>query len=327
MRAMIMEAARQPLTGREIPDPVPEQGQIRLRVLACAVCRTDLHILDGELTSPKLPLILGHQIVGRIEQLGASVNEFELGNRIVVPWLGWTCGHCKFCLSGRENLCPRGRFTGYTIDGGYAEMTVADARFCFRLPDKYEDAAAAPLVCAGLIGYRSLQRAGNPRLIGIYGFGAAAHIIAQVAQHQGRRIFAFTRPDDSAGQEFALALGSEWAGAATDEPPEKLEAAIIFAPAGELVPVALQRLDRGGTVVCGGIHMSDIPSFPYSALWQERSIVSVANLTRRDATDFLEVAARIPIRTATTQYRLADANRALADLRHGRVRGAAVLIP
>jgi propanol-preferring alcohol dehydrogenase len=327
MRAMVFESARRPLVCRNVPDPTSAAGQLRIRVLACAVCRTDLHVVDGELPDPKLPLIPGHEIVGKIDLLGDGVTGFKIGDRVGIPWLGWSCGECKFCRSGRENLCPRAKFTGYTIDGGYAEMTVADARFCFPIPKAYEDVAAAPLLCAGLIGFRSLRKAGVAVRIGIYGFGAAAHIITQVARHQGRKIFAFTRPGDTAAQKFALTMGADWAGGADEQPPEKLEAAIIFAPAGELVPTALKSLELGGVVVCGGIHMSDIPSFPYADLWLERSIVSVANLTREDALQFLELAPKVPVRTHTQRYALADANRALSDLRSGNLSGAAVLVP
>ena len=327
MRAMVLESVRQPLAMRDVADPVPGPDQIRLRILACAVCRTDLHVVDGELPDPKVPLIPGHEIVGRIESLGDDVTVFSVGDRVGVPWLGWTCGECQFCRSGRENLCLRARFTGYTIDGGYAELTVADARFCFPIPKSYGDVQAAPLLCAGLIGFRCLRKAGDARRIGIYGFGAAAHIIAQVARHQGRKIFAFTRPDDLQAQKFALTMGADWAGGANDSPPDKLDAAIIFAPAGELVPIALHSMERGGVVVCGGIHMSDIPSFRYADLWQERVILSVANLTRQDAIEFLEIAPQVPVRTETRQYGLTDANQALADLRSGNLTGAAVLVP
>jgi alcohol dehydrogenase, propanol-preferring len=325
MRAMILESPRQPLTCCQVPLPVPGPGQLLLRVTTCAVCRTDLHVLDGELPNPKLPLIPGHEIVGRIEKLGDDVREFRIGERIGVPWLGWTCGECKFCRTDRENLCERARFTGYTLDGGYAEFTVADARFCFRIPDAYDDISAAPLLCAGLIGYRSLRMTGDAQRVGIYGFGAAAHIVAQVAHHQGRKVFAFTRPGDTVAQRFALAMGADWAGGSDELAPEKLEAAIIFAPIGALVPIALRGLERGGIVVCGGIHMSDIPSFPYADLWQERSIRSVANLTRRDAVEFLEIAPRIPVTTETRTYPLAEANEALEALRSGKLSGAAVL--
>ena len=305
--------------------PSPGAGELLVRVTACAVCRTDLHVVDGELPNPKLPLVPGHEIVGRIEKLGEGVGNFQIGERVGIPWLGWTCGECKFCRSSQENLCERARFTGYTIDGGYAEFTVADARFCFRIPDAYDDVAAAPLLCAGLIGYRSLRKTGNAQRIGIYGFGAAAHIVTQVARHQGRKVFAFTRPGDAKAQSFALRMGAEWAGGSDTPPPERLDAAIIFAPAGDLVPAALRALERGGVVVCGGIHMSDIPSFPYADLWQERHICSVANLTRRDAVEFLEMAPRIPVKTETRIFPLAQANEALEALRSGKLSGAAVL--
>ena len=327
MRAMLLESVGRPLLLRNVPDPVPGPDQLRIRILACAVCRTDLHVMDGELPNPKLPLVPGHEIVGRIDMLGSADEGFQLGDRVGVPWLGWTCGECKFCRSGRENLCLRARFTGYTIDGGYAEMAIADARYCFRVPQSYSDVDAAPLLCAGLIGFRCLRKAGDAGCIGIYGFGAAAHIIAQVARHQGRKIFAFTRPGDVQAQKFALTMGADWAGNSNDKPPEKLEAAIIFAPAGELVPTALRSLERGGVVVCGGIHMTDIPSFPYADLWLERTIVSVANLTRQDAIEFLDLAPRVPVRTQTKRFDLADANQALEDLRSGNLSGAAVLVP
>ena len=327
MRAMLLESVGRPLLLRNVPDPMPGPDQLRIRILACAVCRTDLHVMDGELPNPKLPLVPGHEIVGRIDMLGSAVEGFQLGHRVGVPWLGWTCGECKFCRSGRENLCLRARFTGYTIDGGYAEMAIADARYCFRVPQSYSDVDAAPLLCAGLIGFRCLRKAGDAGCIGIYGFGAAAHIIAQVARHQGRKIFAFTRPGDVQAQKFALTMGADWAGNSNDKPPEKLEAAIIFAPAGELVPTALRSLERGGVVVCGGIHMTDIPSFPYADLWLERTIVSVANLTRQDAIEFLDLAPRVPVRTQTKRFDLADANQALEDLRSGNLSGAAVLVP
>jgi propanol-preferring alcohol dehydrogenase len=290
------------------------------------VCRTDLHITDGELNEPELPLIPGHEIIGVVEKIGKEATRFKLGDRVGVPWLGWTCGHCEFCVSGRENLCDQARFTGYTLDGGYAEYAVADPRFCFAIPDSYSDAEAAPLLCAGLIGYRSLVKAGQGKRLGIYGFGAAAHIIAQVAKFQNREIYAFTRPGDEAAEKFALGLGAVWAGSSSEPPPVKLDAAIIFAPAGELVPQALRGLKKGGTVVCGGIHMTDIPSFPYSILWQERSICSVANLSRRDAEEFLPLAARIPVRTEVQTFPLERANEALEKLRSGQVNGAAVLL-
>ncbi len=306
-----------------IPEPGPDQAL--LRVHACGICRTDLHILDGELTHPKLPLIPGHQIVGTIVSTGTRVDTVGEGQRVGIPWLGWTCGACRYCRSGRENLCDQARFTGYDIDGGYAEYAVADARFCFPIPDAFGDLAAAPLLCAGLIGYRALTIAGEGERIGFFGFGAAAHILVQVASHQGRRVFAFTRPGDRAGQEFALSLGAQWAGDTSTTPPEELDAAIIFAPAGELVPAALRMTAKGGTVVCAGIHMSDIPSFPYEILWGERTVRSVANLTRKDGEEFLQLAPRVPVRTEVTVYDLLQANEALAALRTGTLKGAGVL--
>jgi alcohol dehydrogenase, propanol-preferring len=326
MRAMLFEKAGQPLHSAELPVPQAGAGHVLIRVRACAVCRTDLHIIDGELNEPELPLIPGHEIIGVVEKIGKEATRFKLGDRVGVPWLGWTCGHCEFCVSGRENLCDEARFTGYTLDGGYAEYAVADPRFCFAIPDSYSDAEAAPLLCAGLIGYRSLVKAGQGKRLGIYGFGAAAHIIAQVAKFQNREIYAFTRPADKAAEKFALGLGAVWAGSSSEPPPVKLDAAIIFAPAGELVPQALRGLKKGGTVVCGGIHMTDVPSFPYSILWQERSICSVANLSRRDAEEFLPLAARIPVRTEVQTFPLERANEALEKLRSGQVNGAAVLL-
>ena len=324
---MVFAKVGEPLELAQVKTPVAGEGQLLVRVLACAVCRTDLHIIDGELPNPKLPLILGHEIVGTVESLGANVSGFKPGQRIGIPWLGWTCGECTYCNSGRENLCPKAHFTGYTIDGGFAEFTVADARFCFPVPDTFGDADAAPLFCAGLIGFRSLRKTGDAKRIGIYGFGAAAHIVAQVARFQEREIFAFARPNDKSAQEFARRLGAKWAGGSDEMPPCKLDAAIIFAPLGNLVPAALRALDRGGVVVCGGIHMSDIPSFPYSDLWEERAICSVANLTRRDGEEFLALASRIPVVTETTSYRLEEANEALHALRSGTLTGAAVLVP
>lgn len=326
MRAMVLQEARQPLQLMEMPKPEPGPTQLQIQVRACAVCRTDLHVIDGELTQPKLPLIPGHEIVGRVTAVGAEATNFKIGDRVGVPWLGWTCGECKFCRSGRENLCENARFTGYTLDGGYAEYTVADYRFCFPIPASYSDAEAAPLLCAGLIGYRSLLKAGDAKKIGIYGFGAAAHIITQVAVSQGREIYAFTRAHDHSGQDFAKKLGAVWAGASESAPPQKLDAAIIFAPVGSLVPLALKALNKGGVVVCGGIHMSDIPSFPYELLWQERSVCSVANLTRRDGHEFFALAPRVPVRTTVQTFPLADANLALESLRHGKIKGAAVLV-
>ena len=326
MRAMLLKSPDRPLECADVPTPHPAPGQMLVRVAACAVCRTDLHVMAGELPKPKLPLILGHEIVGQIAEVGSKVKGFRIGERVGVPWLGWTCGRCKFCRSGRENLCERARFTGYTIDGGYAEYTVAEARFCFRIPDAYDDVAAAPLLCAGLIGYRCLRKAGDARRLGIYGFGAAAHIIAQVARHQNREVFAFTTPSDTTAQEFARRLGAKWAGGSDEAPPETLDAAIVFAPVGALVPAALRVLERGGVVVCGGIHMSDIPSFPYRNLWQERTICSVANLTRRDGEEFLDLAPRVPVRTETQTFPLERANEALHALGSGTLTGAAVLV-
>jgi propanol-preferring alcohol dehydrogenase len=325
MRAMVLERPGEPLRDTELPDPVADPGQLLLRVAACGVCRTDLHVVDAELPDPKLPLVLGHQIVARVDDVGPGVRGFAVGDRVGVPWLGWTCGSCRYCRSGRENLCDRALFTGYTLDGGYAEAAAADHRFCFRIPDGYPDLQAAPLLCAGLIGYRSLRLAGSGERLGLYGFGAAAHIICQVAVHQGRRVFAFTRPGDDETQAFARRLGAEWAGPAEDRPGAELDAAIIFAPVGELVPAALRAVARGGTVVCAGIHMSDVPSFPYEILWEERVLRSVANLTRRDAMEFLELAPAVPVRTEVSAYLLERANEALDDLRAGRVHGAAVL--
>jgi propanol-preferring alcohol dehydrogenase len=304
----------------------PGQGQILLRVSACGVCRTDLHIVDGELPALGHPVVPGHEIVGKVVETGPGVERFRIGERIGVPWLGWTCGSCGYCRTGRENLCDQARFTGYHIDGGYAEYAIADSRYCFPIPDAYGDAEAAPLLCAGLIGYRALVMAGDAQRLGIYGFGAAAHIVAQVARFQGRKLFAFTRPGDAEAKKFALGLGVAWAGDSTALPPEPLDAAILFAPAGALVPAALRAVAKGGAVVCAGIHMSDIPSFPYEILWGERKIVSVANLTRRDGTDFLDLAPRVPVKTTVETFPLERANEALARLREGRVNGAAVLV-
>ena len=327
MRAMLLKSPGRSLECTDVPTPHPAAGQMLVRVAACAVCRTDLHVIDGELPDPKLPLILGHEIVGQIAEVGSKVRRFPHrrtgGNSVARLDLR----RCKFCRSGRENLCERARFTGYTIDGGYAEYTVADARFCFRIPDAYDDVAAAPLLCAGLIGYRCLCKAGDARRLGIYGFGAAAHIIAQVARHQNREVFAFTTPGDTTAQEFARRLGAKWAGGSDEAPPEALDAAIIFAPVGALVPAALRVLERGGVVVCGGIHMSDIPSFPYRDLWQERTICSVANLTRRDGEEFLDLAPRVPVRIETRTFPLERANDALHALGSGALTGAAVLVP
>ena len=323
---MVLDVPGEPLRVAEMPVPEPGEGQVLLRVHCCAVCRTDLHVVDGELPDPRLPLVPGHQIVGTVEKLGERTDSFTVGERVGVPWLGWTDGECRYCLSGRENLCENARFTGYQIDGGYAEYTVADARFCFPIPEGFPDLQAAPLLCAGLIGHRSLRLAGDAERLGLYGFGASAHIVAQVAAHEGRRIFAFTSPHDEEAQEFARELGAEWAGSSEEAPPEELDAAIIFAPVGALVPAALGTVARGGTVVCAGIHMSDIPSFPYEILWGERSVRSVANLTRQDGLDFLALAPEIPVRTEVMPFPLEEANEALAALRSGRIRGAAVLV-
>src|SRR5438045_4539676 len=323
MRAMVLVEPRWPLELRELPDPRPQTGQVLLRVRACGVCRTDLHVADGDLPDPKLPLVLGHEIVGIVEEGGGRLAK---GTRAGVPWLGWTCGECAWCRSGRENLCDRARFTGYQLDGGYAGFAVADERYCFPLPEHYPDAEAAPLLCAGLIGYRSLRMAGDPRRLGLYGFGAAAHLVAQVARVEGREVYAFTRPGDGQTQKFAQGLGASWVGGSDETPPEKLDAAIVFAPVGALVPAALRQIDKGGVVVCAGIHMSDIPALPYRHLWGERAICSVANLTRRDGEEFLQIAPRIPVRTETTKFPLAQANDALAQLRSGQLNGAAVLL-
>jgi len=324
MRAMVLPAAGTPLEQAELPDPQPGTGQALLRVRACGVCRTDLHVLDGELPRPKLPLVLGHEIVGEVV---SSRGRFEPGDRVGVPWLGWTCGECAYCLTGRENLCDRARFTGYDTDGGYAELCVADERFCFPVPDGFADVQAAPLLCAGLIGYRSLRVAGDAARIGLYGFGAAAHIVCQVALHEGREVYALTRSGDDDAQAFARSLGATWAGDTATRPPAELDAAILFAPAGELVPTALGHVRKGGSVVCAGIHMSDIPSFPYELLWGERVVRSVANLTRSDGEEFLRIAALVPVETRVEELPLASANEALACLRAGDVRGALVLVP
>lgn len=325
MRAMLLDRPGTPLRMAELPVPQPGGGTLLIEVEACGVCRTDLHLVDGELPHPVLPMIPGHEIVGRVAAIGEKVAGFVPGQRVGVPWLGWTCGECRFCTSGRENLCDAARFTGYQIHGGYAEYTVADARYCFPLPNEVDAAPLAPLLCAGLIGYRALRMAGESRRIGIYGFGAAAHIVAQVLKFQGREFHAFTRPGDTASQEFARRLGAAWAGGTDENPPTPLNAALIFAPAGALVPVALRQLEKGGCVVCAGIHMSDIPAFPYEILWGERSIRSVANLTRRDGLEFLDLAPRVPIRTEVVRFPLAQANEALAQLRRGEFQGAAVL--
>jgi len=323
---MILETPGWPLQVKDLSRPSPGPNQILLRVHACAVCRTDLHVVDGELPEPKLPLAPGHQIVGTVAEIGEGVTQFVVGDRLGVPWLGWTCGVCRYCQEGRENLCDRARFMGYQIDGGYAEYTVADERFCFRLPEGYDDLQAAPLLCAGLIGYRSLVMTGNAERLGLYGFGAAAHILIQIARHQGRRVYAFTRSGDSLGQEFALKLGAHWAGDSSRSAPEPLDAAILFAPVGELVPAALRAVAKGGVVVCAGIHMSDIPSFPYSILWGERVLRSVANLTRRDGEEFLALAPKVPIQTKVRSFPLTAANEALSSLRTGKINGSAVLV-
>jgi len=325
MKAIRLRAAKEPLRLENLPVPSPADRQVLIRVSVCAVCRTDLHIVSGELKDPKLPLVIGHMIVGHVEAAGDGAHRFARGDRIGVPWLGYVDETCRFCRRGLENLCVNARFTGYHVDGGYAEYCVADERFCFPLPESYEDLHAAPLLCAGLIGYRALRLAGDAQRVGLYGFGDSAHIIAQVARYQGRRVFAFTSPGDTKKQEFARSLGAEWAGDSLTPPPEPLDAALIFAPVGALVPAALKALDPGGVVVCAGIHMSDIPSFPYDLLWMERQIRSVANLTRLDGEEFLQIAPKVPVRTEVRSYPLADANRALDDLAHGRFEGAAVL--
>jgi propanol-preferring alcohol dehydrogenase len=325
MRAMVLERQREPLRPVELPAPEPAAGQILISVSACGVCRTDLHIVDGDLTEPKLPLVLGHQIVGEVVAAGEGAGRFAVGERVGVPWLGWTCGECRYCLSGRENLCDRARFTGYDIDGGYAELAVADERYCLPLPERYADAKAAPLLCAGLIGYRALRLTGDAERIGFYGFGASAHILCQVAAHQGRRVFAFTREGDEEGQEFARSLGAEWAGSSSEAPPEELDGAIVFAPVGALMPAALRVSAKGARVISAGIHMSDIPAFPYEILWGERSLGSVANLTRRDGEEFFEVAKELAIETDVEVHPLSAANEALDSIRSGTLRGAAVL--
>jgi propanol-preferring alcohol dehydrogenase len=327
MLAMQLQRPGQPLQPSRRPDPVPGPGQVLIKVACCGVCRTDLHIVDGELPALDHPVVPGHEIVGHVTARGSGVEHPAVGDRVGVPWLGWTCGQCEACKSGRENLCANARFTGYHLDGGYADLALADARYVFALPDRYSDQQAAPLLCAGLIGYRALRFAGPAQRLGIYGFGAAAHIIAQVARHQGRDFFAFTRPGDRAAQQFALELGAAWAGGSDQPPPRALDAALIFAPVGALVPLALKALAPGGTVVCAGIHMSDIPAFPYSILWQERRIVSVANLTRKDGEEFMALATQVPIQTRTETWPLSSANEALASLREGRLQGAAVVRP
>ncbi len=321
---MVLERPGEPLRAAELPEPAPGPGQALLRVRACGVCRTDLHILDGDLPGRKLPLVLGHQIVGVVEDT-AEVDSLTVGDRVGVPWLGWTCGECRYCTNGRENLCREARFTGYDMDGGYAEHVVADARYCLPIPEVYPDLQAAPLLCAGLIGFRCLRMTGDAERLGIYGFGGAAHIVTQVARHQGRRVFAFTRPGDDETQGFAKELGAEWAGASTDEAPEELDAAILFAPAGELVPIALKAVAPGGTVVCGEIHMSDIPRFPYEILWREHILRSVANLTRQDGIDFLRLAPEVPVKTEVAAFPLERANEALALLKSGKARGTIAL--
>ncbi len=327
MTSMVLRHVGEALQPEDRRLPIPGPGQLRVRVAACAVCRTDLHVVDGELPATSLPIVPGHEIIGRVDALGPGAGRFAVGDRVGIPWLGWTCGTCPFCRSGRENLCPNARFTGCQIDGGYADYAVADERFCFAIPDGFSDLQAAPLMCAGLIGYRTLRMAGDSRRLGLYGFGAAAHIAVQVARWEGREVFAFTRPGDTAAQDFARRLGAVWAGGSDEAPPEPLDAALIFAPVGALVPAALRAVAPGGTVVCGGIHMSDIPAFPYSLLWMERSVRSVANLTRRDGAEFLALAARIPVVTETTAFPLSQANEALHRLRTGALTGAAVLVP
>jgi propanol-preferring alcohol dehydrogenase len=327
MRAMVLDGPRQPLRLRELPLPIPGPGQVRVRVRACGVCRTDLHLVDGELPDPGRPVVPGHEAVGVVEELGTGVQHLALGQRVGLPWLGWTCGVCAFCRAGRENLCDRARFTGYTLDGGYAEAVVADARYCFPLPPGPSDAESAPLLCAGFIGYRAWHVVRGARRLGLYGFGAAAHLAVQVARHAGQEVFAFTRPGDAAGQAFARVMGAVWAGDSTVAPPEPLDAAILFAPVGALVPQALSAVVKGGTVVCAGIHMSDIPAFPYALLWGERTVCSVANLTRLDGEEVLALAPRVPLRTEVETFRLEEADEALTRLRSGRIRGAAVLVP
>jgi propanol-preferring alcohol dehydrogenase len=325
MRAMVLERQREPLRPAELPDPEPTAGQVLIAVSTCGVCRTDLHIVDGDLERPKLPLVPGHQIVGTVAECGEGAERFAIGQRVGVPWLGWTCGECRYCRGGRENLCDRARFTGYDLDGGYAELTVADERFCFPIPDAYSDMQAAPLLCAGLIGYRALRLVGEAERIGFYGFGASAHILCQVAVHQGRRVFAFTREGDAETQAFARELGATWAGSSDEQPPEELDGAIVFAPVGSLMTAALRASAKGARIVSAGIHMSDIPSFPYEQLWEERTLGSVANLTRQDGEEFLALAPQVPVRTEVETYPLEHANEALDAIRSGRLRGAAVL--
>ncbi len=325
MKAMVLHSVGQPLELQNIPNPQPNAKQLLLKVNACGICRTDLHILDGELTKPNLPLVLGHQIVGTVQQIGQNVTGFNVGDKVGVPWLGQTCGQCEFCTKDQENLCDNARFTGYNINGGFAEFTVADARFCFPIPKEYPDQQAAPLLCAGLIGYRSLRKAGNAQRLGFYGFGSAAHILTQVALHQQKEVYAFTRPGDTKGQQFAKELGATWVGGSDTLPPKKLDAAIIFAPVGTLVPQALKAIKKGGRVICAGIHMSDIPGFPYADLWEERSIESVANLSRKDGIDFMQLTPQIPVTSHVKTYALKQANQALDDLRAGNFEGSAVL--
>ncbi|HEY2383415.1 MAG TPA: zinc-dependent alcohol dehydrogenase family protein [Terriglobia bacterium] len=327
MRAMVLSQTKTPLDERRMPDPLPSKGEVVVRVEACAVCRTDLHEVDGELPNPKLPIIPGHEIVGRVLATGPQASRFQLGERVGIPWLARTCGVCPFCKAGMENLCDQPQFTGYTRDGGYAEFTTADERFCVPIPELYSDTEAAPLLCAGLIGYRSFIKTGDARRLGLYGFGAAAQLVAQVAVYQSREVYAFTREGDSDGQEFARSLGATWTGSSLELPPDHLDAAIIFAPAGSLVPQALRAVRKGGIVVCGGIHMSDIPQFPYELLWGERQVCSVANLTRKDADEFMAIAPKVPVRTHIEVFPLSEANEALQRLRSGQLRGAAVLVP
>jgi propanol-preferring alcohol dehydrogenase len=327
MRAMVLERPDYPLQLRQVQTPHAELGQLLIRVKACGLCRTDLHVFDGELSEPRLPLIPGHQIVGTVTQVGDDSSHFKIGDRVGVPWLGGSCGHCHYCAQQQENLCDDAVYTGYQRNGGFAEYTVADARYCFPIPAQFDDIQAAPLLCAGLIGYRCLRKLGDAHRIGLYGFGAAAHILTQVARYEGREVCAFTRPGDVSAADFALSLGATWAGSSDDKPPIELDGAIIFAPVGALVPTALRHVRKGGTVVCGGIHMSEIPAFPYSILWQERTLTSVANLTRRDGEEFMPLAAAIPIATEVHRYELEQANQALEDLRHGRFNGAAVIVP
>jgi propanol-preferring alcohol dehydrogenase len=327
MQAMVLDEPGHPVVLRSLPRPQPGPNELLVKIAACGVCRTDLHVIDGELPDPKLPIIPGHEIVGHVEEQGANVDNFSIGQRVGIPWLGWTCGECWYCRHGMENLCPKARFTGYQINGGYAGYTVADARYCFPVPEAYSDAEAAPLLCAGLIGYRALKMTEEAERVGIYGFGAAAHIVAQILAYQGRKLFAFTRAGDEAAQDFAGRMGAAWVGGSDILPPEELDAAIIFAPVGPLVPVALQAIRPGGVVVCGGIHMSDIPAFPYDILWREKRLVSVANLTRRDAEEFLALAPQMPVKVSTESFALSQANVALERLREGKLTGAAVLIP